>query len=38
MSEALLQTPVLVFALMMGAFMLTLGPVAAADLVRSRRK
>ena len=37
MSDALLQTPVLLFACMMGAFMLTLGPIAAADLLRSRR-
>ena len=38
MSAALLQTPVLLFAGMMGAFMLTLGPIAVADLVRARRK
>ena len=38
MSDALLQTPVLLFTLMMGAFILTLGPIAAADLIRARRK
>ncbi len=38
MTDALLQTPVLVFVFMMGAFMFTLGPIAAADLIRSRRR
>lgn len=37
MTAQLLQTPVLVFLFMMFAFILTLGPVALADLVRSRR-
>jgi hypothetical protein len=37
MSQPLLQTPVLVFAAMMGAFIITLAPVALFDLIRSRR-
>ncbi len=37
MSAHLLQTPVLVFLFMMGAFMLILGPIAVADFIRSRR-
>lgn len=37
MTDPLFQTPVLIFIGMMAAFMLTLGPIALADLVRSRR-
>lgn len=37
MSDHLLQTPVIVFALMMGSFMLVLGPIALAELIRARR-
>lgn len=37
MANPLLQTPVLIFALMMGAFLFTLGPIALADVLRSPR-
>ena len=37
MSSPLFQTPFLIFLGMMAAFMLTLGPIALADLLRSRR-
>lgn len=37
MSSHLTQIPVLVFALMMGSFLLILGPIAMADLIRSRK-
>lgn len=37
MTHPLLQTPVLVFALMMGSFLLILGPIALADALRPRR-
>lgn len=38
MAHPLTQTPVLIFLLMMAGFMLTLGPVAAIDLIRSRKE
>jgi hypothetical protein len=37
MSSPLFQTPFLIFMGMMAAFMLTLGPIALADFLRSRR-
>lgn len=37
MTNPLAQTPVLVFALMMASFILTLGPIALADILRARR-
>jgi hypothetical protein len=37
MAHPLFQTPVLIFIGMMAAFLLTLGPIALADLIRSRR-
>ncbi len=37
MTHPLMQTPVLIFAFMMISFMLTLGPIAIADLIRSKR-
>ncbi len=36
MAHPLFQTPVLIFVGMMAAFLLTLGPIALADLIRSR--
>ena len=37
MTSHLTQFPVLLFALMMVSFALTLGPIAAADIIRSRK-
>jgi hypothetical protein len=37
MSDHLLQTPVLIFAFMMLSFLVILGPIAAGDLIRSRK-
>lgn len=38
MPNPFMQTPVLIFIAMVVSFLLVLGPVAAADLVRSNRK
>lgn len=37
MTNPLLQGPVLIFAAMVGSFLLVLGPIALADLIRNRR-
>jgi hypothetical protein len=37
MTHPLLQTPMLIFALMMGSFLLVLGPIALADVLRRPR-
>jgi hypothetical protein len=37
MTHPLMQTPVLVFAFMMISFALTIGPIALADILRSKR-
>lgn len=37
MTNPLLQGPVLIFAAMMASFLLVLGPIALADLIRNRR-
>ena len=37
MANPLLQTPVLIFGLMMGSFLLILGPIALADILRRPR-
>jgi len=37
MTHPLLQTPVLIFALMVGSFLLVLGPIALADVLRRPR-
>jgi len=37
MPDHLLQTPVLIFAFMMLSFLVILGPIAAGDLIRSRK-
>jgi len=36
MHNPLMQTPVLIFALMTASFMLTLGPIALADVLRTK--
>jgi hypothetical protein len=37
MNHPLMQTPVLIFAFMMISFVLTLGPIAIADYIRSKQ-